>query len=273
VEGRRAWLGPTILVAGIVVAVAVGQSGGDAGVAALLYGGPWGFGRMLRARERRLVELAGETVRAELAVEAERARIARELHDVVSHSISVVAIQTQAVRRRLGPDHAREAADLEGVETTARQAMAEMRRLLGVLRAGDGDSLPLAPQPGLDQLPRLLDRARETGLDVRLDVDGTPVPLPPGIDLAAYRVVQEALTNAMRHAAADAVDVRLSWGERDLELRVEDDGVGAASANGHGHGLFGMRERVALYGGTVETGVRPGGGFAVRARLPVREGA
>ena len=146
-----------------------------------------------------------------------------------------------------------------------------MRRLLGVLRA-DGEGLPLAPQPGLDQVPRLIEGARASGLVVELEIDGTRAPLSPGIDLAAFRIVQEALTNALKHAGAATVRVQIRYAEERLELTVADDGVGLASAGGNGHGLFGMRERVALYGGTLETGAGPDGGFRVRAQLPVREG-
>jgi signal transduction histidine kinase len=275
----RAWLGPAILAAGILVAtVGLGQSGGDAAVAALIYGAPWVFGQVLRARGQRMTELSERAAQVEReseqreqeAVEAERSRIARELHDVVSHSISVIAIQAQAVRRRLGDEQAREADDLRGIETTARQAMAEMRRLLGVLRA-DGERLPLAPQPGLDQLPRLVEQARAAGLDVRLSVDGAVAPLSPGVDLAAYRIVQEALTNALKHARAATVDVRIRYGERELDLTVADDGIGASSNHAGGHGLVGMRERVVLYGGTLRTGPGEHGGFRVQAMLPIHE--
>ena len=276
----RAWLAPAILILALAVAsLVLGQSTGDAGFALLIYGAPWVFGQMLRTRGLRLDELAERTDRLERerellereAVEAERGRIARELHDVVAHCISVIAIQSQAIRRRLGPEHASEAADLQEIETTARQAMAEMRRLLGVLRA-DGEGLPLAPQPGLDQVPRLIEGARASGLVVELEIDGTRAPLSPGIDLAAFRIVQEGLTNALKHAGAATVRVQIRYAEERLELTVADDGVGLAAARGNGHGLFGMRERVALYGGTLETGAGPDGGFRVRAQLPVREG-
>ena len=150
--------------------------------------------------------------------------------------------------------------------------MAEMRRLLGVLRA-EGDVLPLAPQPGLDQLPQLLEQARSTGLRVDVAVEGVAAPLPPGVDLAAFRIVQEALTNALKHAAASTVTTQIRYGERELELTIEDNGRGMSSQGANGHGLFGMRERVALYGGTLETGAGANGGFRVHARLPVREAA
>ena len=275
----KAWLGPAVILAGLVVAFALGQPVGDVVVAAFLYGAPWVFAQALRNRGQRLDEVAAHAAQAERdrdqrereAVEAERARIARELHDVVSHSISVVAIQAQAIRRRLGPEHAREAADLTGIETTARQAMVEMRRLLGVLRA-DGERLPLAPQPGLDQLPQLVERARETGLRVDLDMDGGSPPLPPGVDLAAFRIVQEALTNALKHAEAETVRVQVQYRKHDLELIVEDDGNGMGEQPGDGHGLFGMRERVALYGGACTIGAGEGGGVRVHALLPVQKG-
>jgi signal transduction histidine kinase len=240
----------------------------------------WVGGRVLRDRRTRIAELERVTTelqrereeRARLAVEAERTRIARELHDIVSHSISVIAVQSQAVRHRLGPEHAREAEDLEAVEATARQAMAEMRRLFGVLRRA-GSSPSLAPQPGLDQLPRLLEETRQAGVPVEVNVEGERVPLPPGVDLAAYRVVQEALTNVRRHAGGANATITLAYGRRDLDITVVDDGDGAAPAASDrgGLGLIGMRERVSLYGGDLETGVRPTGGFRVHVRLPFRE--
>jgi signal transduction histidine kinase len=239
----------------------------DAIFVCVLYGAPYASGALLRRRT------AGHEERERRAVEAERARLARELHDVVSHSISVIALQSQAVRRRLEPQQTREADDLRAVEVTARQAMAEMRRLFGVLRK-EGEPMPLAPQPGLDQLPQLLERTRAAGLPVDMRIEGEPAPVPPGIDLAAYRIVQEALTNAVRHAGPARAEVLLRYEGERLELRVADDGRGV---NGHGtssggHGLVGMRERVALYGGRLELGDGEHGGFRVRATLPLREG-
>jgi signal transduction histidine kinase len=243
----------------------------DAVAMALFFVGPWLLGRFVRQREQqaaervRLAELERDH-RSEAAVADERARIARELHDIVAHSISVVTIQTQAVRRRLGPQHQREIDDLRAVEQTAREAMAEMRRLFGVLRADDRPA-SLAPQPGLDQLERLVAGTRAAGLEVEVAVDGEPAPLPPGVDLAAYRIVQEALTNALRHGRGRRALVRLRYEEAALELVVEDDGRGGFPS-GTGHGLVGMRERVALYGGTLDVGPCRGGGFRVRALLP-----
>jgi signal transduction histidine kinase len=246
----------------------------DAVAMALFLGGPWLLGRYVRQREQqaaervRLAELERDR-RSDAAVAAERARIARELHDIVSHSISVVTIQAQAVRRRLGPEHQREIDDLRGVERTAREAMAEMRRLFGVLRADDRPA-SLAPQPGLDQLERLVEGTCAAGLEVDVAVEGERPALPPGVDLAAYRVVQEALTNALRHGRGERAAVTLRYEDASLEITVEDDGRGGA-VNGAGHGLVGMRERIALYGGTLEVGPRRGGGFRVHASLPVRE--
>ena len=267
----------------ISFATVEGGSASDYVFVGLLYGGAWSFGHARRRRvasEHALAARASALERdreagARAAVAEERRRIARELHDVVSHSISVVAIQTQAVRRRLPAGLEREADDLRAVETTARQAMAEMRRLFGVLR-DDGDPAALAPQPGLDQLDPLIAQARAAGLTVDLVTTGEPVVLPPGVDLAAYRIVQEALTNAMRHAGADQVAVGLDYLGDALVVSVEDDGRGVPgdrdAAGGSGHGLVGMRERVRLYGGTLDIGpARRGPGFRVHARLPVRE--
>ncbi|HWI07408.1 MAG TPA: histidine kinase [Solirubrobacteraceae bacterium] len=221
----------------------------------------------LEERADRLEREREEQARA--AVAEERARIARELHDVVAHSISVIAVQTGSVRRRLRHERPAEAAELSGIEDTARQALGEMRRMLGLLRTDD-DGPALAPQPGIDQVPRLVDQLRETGLVVDLDVAGRSRPLPPGVDLAAYRIVQEALTNVLKHAGPARAQIGVVFGERELELQISDDGRGAgAGTDGGGHGLVGMRERVSLYGGALEAAPRDGGGFMVRARLPI----
>ena len=245
----------------------------------VLYGGSWAVGQVVRQRTRQAVEHAARADRAEQereeraarAVAEERTRIARELHDVVAHSISVVTVQTQAVRRRLDPSLTREIDDLKAVETTARQAMAEMRRLFGVLRA-DTEGPALEPQPGLDQLHRLVADARSAGTAVDVAVEGEPLALPPGLDLAAYRIVQEALTNARRHAPGSPVRVCLRWSAGGLEVAVENDGHARPRTDGGGYGLVGMRERVSLYGGRLEAGPTPRG-FSVRASLPLREGA
>jgi signal transduction histidine kinase len=281
-DGTRALVGLLMAVGPLWLAMLAERAEpADFVAVGVLYGGAWAVGRLVRERDRRAGELEERATRLErehaerraAAVAEERARIARELHDVVSHSISVVAVQTQAVRRRLSPEQTREADDLRGVETTARQAMVEMRRLFGVLRS-DGERPSLAPQPGLDQLERLLADTRTAGLPVELRVEGDRVPLPPGTDLAAYRIVQEALTNTRKHAGPAHAEVTLRFSDRALELLIEDDGThGPSAPDQAGHGLVGMRERVELYGGTLEARSRPDGGFAVRATLSLRDEA
>jgi signal transduction histidine kinase len=264
-----------VLVPFLTVSIVEGLEPSDLAAALVFIVGPWVVGTTVRQRAERAKAAVARAEQLELdatqAAEAERTRIARELHDIVSHSISVVTIQTQAVRRRLGPEHGREAADLAAVEATARQALAEMRRLFGVLRA-DGESAALAPQPGVAELGRLVEQANSPEIAVRLTVEGEPYDLPPGVDLAAYRIAQEGLTNALRHSRASHVEVVLRYRPASLDVEVIDDGRGLDSASaGGGHGLIGVRERVSLYGGSVELGPVPGGGTTLRAQLPVGE--
>lgn len=269
----RSWLGLAVLVIPFTIAsVAVGPEPSDAAAGFVFLVAPWGLGvtvrRHLADNDAAVARATEETAeRARAAVDAERARIARELHDIVSHSISVVTIQTQAVRRRLGPDHAAEARDLARVEETAREAMVEMRRLLGVLRS-DGQAASLAPQPGLQDLERLVTTTRDAGLPVSLEVSGDRDELPPGLDLAAYRVVQEALTNARRHSGAHRVDVRVRVTDGAVAVEVADDGCGIGTRSPDGQGLLGLEERVAVFGGTLEVGPGPRGGTRVAAHLP-----
>jgi signal transduction histidine kinase len=207
--------------------------------------------------------------RARSAVSEERARIARELHDVVGHSVSVMTVQASAVRRLLRPEQQREREALLIVERTGREALAEMRRMVGVLRRPE-EGPALAPQPTLEHLDKLVEHAREAGLPVELRVEGEPLPLPAGLDLTAYRLVQEGLTNALKHARAHRAQVLVRYSDGDIEVTVSDDGQGAGSdGGGGGHGLVGMRERVAVYGGELEAGPRPEGGYRLRARLPL----
>jgi signal transduction histidine kinase len=233
---------------------------------------PWLIGRNIRGRALRLAAAEREQEqRTRLALSDERARIAREFHDVVAHSVGVMVVQAEGARRVLDrdPDRAREA--LDSIEDTGRKALADMRRSLGVLRADDDADPALEPQPGLDDLGRLLERAREGGLTVDVEVEGERRPLPQGVDLSAYRIVQEALTNTIKHAGPVRTRVTVRYGERELELEVSDDGPGP-SANGgsdSGHGLAGMRERIASHGGELRTGPGPEGGFLVRASLPI----
>ncbi|MFF4253683.1 sensor histidine kinase [Streptomyces sp. NPDC001663] len=209
------------------------------------------------------------------AVEHERARIARELHDVVTHNVSVMVIQAGAARTIMetSPDEAREA--LLAVEAGGRAAMGELRHVMGLLTpdADDADDAEsLAPQPGLGQLGALVARMRNAGLPVELTVTGTPPRLPsPAVELAAYRVVQEALTNIVKHAAGAEARVRVSYGDKGLDVEVTDTGgpPGPAAATGNGRGLIGLRERLAVYGGTLRTGPRPLGGYRVHALIPL----
>jgi signal transduction histidine kinase len=219
------------------------------------------------ARERVARAEREREMRARLAVSDERARIARELHDVVGHSVSVMTVQASAARRLLRPHQEKEREALLVVEQTGREALAEMRRMVGVLRRPE-EAPALAPQPSLEQIERLVEQTREAGLPVELRIEGDPVQLPGGVDLTAYRLVQEGLTNAVKHARAQRAEVVVRYGDEHVELTVSDDGLGGGDGGGSGHGLVGMRERVAVYGGELEAGPRPGGGYRLRATLP-----
>jgi signal transduction histidine kinase len=227
-------------------------------------------GARIEAAELRAARLVRDREAAtRAAIADERTRIARELHDVLGHSVSVMTIQASAVRRVLAPEQTKERDALMAVEQTGREALAEMRRLVGILRLEE-EPPGLAPQPGLGQVPKLVEQARELGLAVELRVEGEPAPLPPGIDLTAYRLVQEGLTNARKHSDASRTEVRLRYEPDGLEVEVCDDGKGASAVDGGGHGLIGMRERVSIYGGEFEAGPRAEGGYRLRARLPVQ---
>ncbi len=215
---------------------------------------------------------------AKAAVAAERARIARELHDVVAHNVSVMVVQSDGAAYVLdaSPEQAKQA--LGTISQTGRVALAEMRRLLGLLRASDDSGGEYVPQPGVDQLDDLVEQVRGAGLPVEFSVTGTPRPLSSSVELTAYRIVQEALTNTRKHGGPDAsATVQLTYGDSELLMLIEDDGRGAqrelyeqGGADGLGHGLIGMRERIAMIGGTIDTGPRPGGGFRVSAALPLK---
>jgi signal transduction histidine kinase len=228
-------------------------------------------GRFREADVARRLALQAEQEReeqAQLAVADERTRIARELHDVVGHSVSVMTVQAAAVRRLLEPDQEKERQALLVVEQTGREALAEMRRMVGVLRRPE-EAPALAPQPSLEHLDQLVANAREAGLPVEVRIEGTPAQLPAGVDMTAYRIVQEALTNAVKHAQADRAEVVVRYGNGTVEVIVSDDGRGNGEGAGSGHGLVGMRERVSVYGGELEAGPQAGGGFRLRATLPV----
>ncbi len=205
---------------------------------------------------------------ARIAVAEERARIARELHDIVAHAVSVMVLQVGAVRHKL-PDALAEDRDaLTGVERAGRTALTEMRRLLAAMR-DDGDEAELLPQPGLDGLDSLREQIGRAGLPVELHVDGEPFPLPRGIDLSAYRIVQEGLTNALKHARATNANVTVRYRPDELQLEVRDNGQGSSTTDGLGHGLVGIRERVKIYGGEMTAGTANGSGFVLRTRLPL----
>jgi signal transduction histidine kinase len=267
---------PRALLGGVVsLTVILLSEPDDFIVAGPLYIGVWLAGRLYRDRQRLATALQSRTAALEreqeetarLAIAEERARIARELHDVVAHSVSVMVVQAGAERLALGPGQESTRETLVSIEKTGRQALAEMRRLLGMLRKED-EELALAPLPSLDHLDSLVAHVREAGLPVELHVEGARRTLPAGVDISAYRIVQEALTNALRHAGPARARVVVRYGEDEVELEVADDGHGSQQTNANGHGLVGMRERVALYGGELNTGLREEGGYAVRARLP-----
>jgi signal transduction histidine kinase len=205
---------------------------------------------------------------ARVAVAEERARIARELHDIVAHAVSVMVLRVGAVRHQLQAVLEDDKDALRDVERAGRRALTEMRRLLAAMRR-EGDEAELTPQPGLDGLDALLAEINRAGLPVALHVDGDPVPLPRGIDLSAYRIVQEGLTNALKHANASDADVTVRYGPDELEIEIRDNGLGSSTTDGLGHGLVGVRERVKIYGGEMSAGTANGGGFVLSTRLPL----
>ena len=241
----------------------------------LLFGIAWLAGFALRERVEQAEAAEVRATQAErereaaarVAVAEERARIARELHDIVAHAVSVMVLQVGAVRHKLPDERAEDRDALRGVEQTGRRALAEMRRLLAALRP-EGDDAEFTPQPGLDGLESLLDDVGRAGLPVRLHVDGERFPLPRAIDLSAYRIVQEGLTNALKHARATQADVTVRYEPNEVDIEVRDDGSGTSTSDGLGHGLVGVRERVKIYGGEMTAGPRPEGGFVLSARLP-----
>jgi signal transduction histidine kinase len=277
--------GLVICLAGSAVAVAVWASGlGPVDkflLATVIFSGTalvaWVLGDSMRYRRAYLTALEDRAARlererdaqAQVAAAAERARIARELHDVIAHNVSVMVVQADGAGYALRSDPERAGQALAAIAQTGRMALTEMRRLLGVLRAGD-EQTDLAPVPGLDQLRELVNQARAAGMSVSLTLDGPSRPRPEGAELAAYRVVQESLTNTRKHGGlAAAAAVILRYEPNGLLLQVTDDGLGAAApADGPGHGQTGMRERIEMYGGTVQVGPLPGGGYRVTAWLP-----
>jgi len=274
-HGREVAVSVLLVLIGIVVFVATdsdSQAIGDVVFATVFVGGPWATGLALRLR--RELSVANERLRVEQeertrrAIAEERSTIARELHDVVAHAISVTVLQSRGARRLLGRDEEKVRGALDAIEHTNTQALGDMRRLLAILRDTEGDAAT-APQPSLSRLDELLDDVRGSGLAVEVITAGEHLDVPPGVDLSAYRIIQEALTNVLKHAGPATARLELTYGEDDLTLRVTDDGrVSSAPGGSPGHGLLGIRERVAVVGGEVEAGPCPGGGFEVQARLP-----
>jgi signal transduction histidine kinase len=274
----EAWLGLTVVLGGTAIIVYNGPNHTPAEFffVPLFFGIGWLAGYALRERAEQAEAAEVRATQAErereaaarIAVAEERARIARELHDIVAHAVSVMVLQVGAVRHKLPDELAEGREALEGVEKAGRTALAEMRRLLAAIRP-DGDDAELAPQPGLDRLDSLLEEVGRAGLPVRLHVDGEPFPLPRALDLSAYRIVQEGLTNALKHARAANADVTLRYRPEELEIEVRDDGIGTATSDGLGHGLVGVRERVKIYGGEMSAGTAAGGGFVLSTHLPL----
>lgn len=261
----------------IIVYNEPGHSAGDLVFTPVLFAMGWLVGFALRERAEQTEAAEERAARAErdretaarLAVAEERSRIARELHDVVAHAVSVMVLQVGAVRHRMPETDTEDRETLKNVEQAGRTALAEMRRLLNAMRH-DGEQAELLPHPGLDDLDSLVEDVRSAGLPVRVEVRGERTPLPPGLDLSAYRIVQEGLTNALKHANAHRAEVQVCFGPSTLLLEVRDDGRGApAGTDGLGHGLVGIRERVKIYGGEMSASASDHGGFVLRARLPL----
>lgn len=280
-DGRAARAAVLVVAVGILsdlptllLGKPIGNVAGPNLMVLIAFGIGLAFARIRRHAES-LEEQAARAERERLeaverAAAEERARIARELHDVISHDVSMMVLAA-SVERRVRPEDDATTQTLATIESTGREALAELRRMLGVLR--HTEESPLQPQPGIAQLPQLVEEARAAGVPVELVVEGEPATIPPGLDIAAYRIVQESLTNAAKHATGSPVTARVSWGADSLEIDVTNDGarpaVGVPLPRGGGHGLVGMQERVSLFGGTLEAGVGQDGGFRVKARLPL----
>jgi signal transduction histidine kinase len=279
-EARLARIGLLVVVgsAAIIIYNLPDRAAGEFVFIPLLFAIAWLAGYALHTRAEQTEAAEARAAQAErerelaarIAVAEERARIARELHDVVAHAVSVMVLHAGAVRHNLPDERAADRDALREVERAGRSALAEMRRLLGAMRDGS-DDVELTPHPGLGNLGPLLDEVRGAGLDVELHVDGEPFALPPAIDLSAYRIVQEGLTNALKHAGAARADVVVTYAADELRIDVRDDGRGASPSDGVGHGLVGIGERVKLFGGEMTAGAANGKGFLLSTRLPLRD--
>jgi len=278
---RSAWqagIGLVVVLASLAVIVykIPGHTTGELVFVPLDFAVSWAAGFALRERSEQAEAAEMRATLAEqerdaaarIAVAEERARIARELHDIVAHAMSVMVLQVGAVRHKLPQVLEEDREALGRVEHAGRTALAEMRRLLGAMRR-DGDGLDLAPQPGLDGLDSLLEDVGRAGLPAELHVEGDPCELPRAIDLSAYRIVQEGLTNSLKHANATRADVTVRYRDEELSIEVVDNGAGVETSDGLGHGLVGIRERVKIYGGDMNAGTPPEGGFVLSARLPI----
>jgi signal transduction histidine kinase len=279
---RQAGMGLTVVVGGTATIVynIPEHSAGDLVFIPLVFAISWLAGFAVRERAEQAdaaEERANQAERereagAHIAVAEERARIARELHDIVAHAVSVMVLQVGAVRHKLPEALVEDRNALRSVEQAGRTALAEMRRLLAAMR-NEGDEAELAPQRGLNHRDSLVAEIGRAGLPVLVHVDGDPFPLPPAIDLSAYRIVQEGLTNALKHAHhASQADVTVHYLPDELELEIRDDGQGGLTSDGRGHGLVGIRERVKIYGGEMRAGSPAGGGFLLSTRLPLGGG-
>jgi signal transduction histidine kinase len=280
-DARRARIGLAIVVCGGVIVVYNNPTHPRSQLIfiPMLFAIVWCAGLILRERaghaeaaERRAIRAEHErAAAARVAAAQERARIARELHDTIAHAVSVMVLQAGVVRHKLPDAHAEHKDALRAVEQTGRTALADMRLLLDAMRDPGGDGAELAPPPGLDRLDRLLDEVGRSGLPVRLQVAGDRFPLPGGLNISAYRIVQEGLTNVLKHANADGAVVSLGYAPDQLSIEVQDNGQGMALGHGHhpGHGLIGIRERVRLHDGEMTTSTIEGGGFLLRVRLPL----
>jgi signal transduction histidine kinase len=273
-NGRDALVGA--IGVGVLVVVAVAKDLGpdaelsDVAVPTLILGTPWLAGISVRSRQEREAAVErGRLDQAQAAVSEERARIARELHDAVAHSIGIIVLQARGARRTMQSDPGSALTAIDAIEVTATDALTEMRAFVGVLRDDDAD-VDLSPRPSLRHIETLVARVRDAGLPVEISVEGTPVRLPAGLDASAYRIVQEALTNALAYSGPASATVVVRYGIDHLELEIVDTGAGSRRSAEGGHGSVGMRERVSLHDGSLEMGPRPGGGFGVRATLPMR---
>jgi signal transduction histidine kinase len=271
---RRLVVVVLLLTASAVLLAFSGPATIPAGLIPLLLVAPvWLAGSAMRRRDRRAEDAARRADRSEqdreAALRAERARIARELHDVVTHSVSLMVLQTGAARQIMSQDEHRSQALLESVEDSGRSALEELRRLLGLLADRERDA-PLSPQPGVSEIPVLIEQVRKAGVPVELGVEGRPRVVPGGVAVAAYRIVQEALTNVLKHAGGAPSRVVLRWSDGELELEIVDHGPRRDAVTRDGRGLAGMRQRAAMYGGTLDTRPGPNAGYVVRARIPLQ---